>query len=159
MCAIIDANVAAEVFVEKPQPAGEKFLDWVKAGRGRLVVGGKLLRELESSTEGFRNWASSAVAAGVLYIASESELAARTEEFENHPACKSDDPHVLALAQLSGARLLYSNDQNLQEDFKNQRLIDRPRGKIYSTLRSKNFTSSHRRLLGRTDLCQGISAR
>ena len=44
----------------------------------------------------------------------------------------SDDPHVLALARVSGARLLYTNDANLMADFKNKRLIDDPRGSVYT---------------------------
>ena len=51
-------------------------------------------------------------------------------------------PHVLALAQVSGARLLYSNDQTLQRDFKNSKLIKNPRGNVYTTLRNKNVAPS-----------------
>lgn len=58
----------------------------------------------------------------------------------------SDDPHVLALARLSGTRLLYSEDQRLIEDWKNKRLIDRPRGSVYRT-------AKHSRLLRHTDGC------
>ena len=50
--------------------------------------------------------------------------------------CQSNDQHVIALAIVSGARLLYSNDRRLQRDFKDRRLIDPP-GKVYSTRRGK----------------------
>ena len=45
---------------------------------------------------------------------------------------RSNDPHILALARASGARLLYTGDQDLIADFKDKHFIDNPRGKIYS---------------------------
>ena len=39
MCAIVDANVAHEVFSAQRTPAGSKFLEWVEKGKGRIVVG------------------------------------------------------------------------------------------------------------------------
>ena len=63
--------------------------------------------------------------------------------------------HLLREAQVSGARLLYSNDRALQGDFKNRRLIDNPRGRVYSTRENKRFTESRKRLLRRNDLCAG----
>ena len=67
--------------------------------------------------------------------------------------CRSNDHYMLALAQVSGARLLYSNDRNLQQDFKDSLIINSPRGRVYSTLKNKDFVPSHRRLLKRRDLC------
>ena len=56
----------------------------------------------------------------------ERSLSARTD------LC-SDDPHVLALARWSRVRLLYTGDPGLIADFKNKRLVDSPRGKVYSS--------------------------
>ncbi|MDE0306934.1 MAG: hypothetical protein OXI87_18940 [Albidovulum sp.] len=47
--------------------------------------------------------------------------------------CESNDQHVLALARISGARLLYTNDQKLMDDFKNTELVSTPKGKVYRT--------------------------
>lgn len=154
MCAIVDANVANEVFGPRPTPAGEKFLDWVDGGSHRLVVGGKLLGELEKSSQDFRRWMSRAIRTGKMKVLDENTVSTRTDRIEQERLHTSNDPHVLALAQLSGARLLYSNDAKLQQDFKNKDLIDRPQGNIYSTRQNKNFTRTHKRLLGRQDLCK-----
>ena len=154
MCAILDANVVAEVFNPDRAPAGEGFFNWINRGNGRVVIGGKLHKELVERSPGFREWARTAEAAGRLRFANESEVNARTEKIERAGAAKSDDPHVLALAQVSGARLLYTNDKDLQRDFTSKRLIDNPRGKVYSTLESNDFSSSCRRLLGNKDLCR-----
>ena len=154
MCAIVDANVAGEVFGASPSLAGDKFFDWINRGSRRLVVGGKLFEELETSSPGFREWASQAVQAGKMRILDESEVGTRSKQIERQGIRTKDDPHILALAQLSGARLLYSNDKRLRRYFKDTSLIDNPAGHIYSTLRSKNFGRSHRRLLNRTDICR-----
>ena len=154
MCAIVDANVVHEVFGSNLQSAGEQFFDWIEKGNERLVVGGRLLEELEASSEGFREWASEAAEAGKMKAVNKNEVDARTREIENEGEYKSDDPHILALAQVSGARLLYSNDGDLQADFKNKNLIDDPRGRVYSTRESKNFRPAHRGLLANRNLCR-----
>ena len=155
MCAIVDANVASEVFGSKPQPAGELFFDWINVGSGRLVTGGKQLQELQY-LQGFREWAATAVSAGKVRISRAGEVDARSQRLRAKGDHRSDDPHVLALAQLSGARLLYSNDIALQQDFKDKALIDTPRGRVYSTLHGKSVSPSHRALLKRNDLCAGV---
>ena len=154
MCAILDANIVAEVFAPNQPPAGKAFFDWVNKGIGRLVVGGKLGLELSQASPGFRRWAQEARRSGVMRVANEDQVNARTRKVHREGNYASDDPHILALAQVSAARLLYSNDSALQQDFKNKALIDNPRGSVYSTLKSKSFSTSRRKLLMRTDLCQ-----
>jgi hypothetical protein len=44
---------------------------------------------------------------------------------------QSDDPHVLALALAGGARLIYTRDQALINDFTNPHVLTAPRGKCY----------------------------
>lgn len=159
MCAIVDANAAREVFGDSPPPVAEKFLEWLERGSGRLVVGGKLLKELEDGSPSFRSWGQTALLAGKMRTVNESEVDARTEEIEQEGAFRSDDPHILALAQVSGARLLYSNDRDLSDDFRDKRLIYNPQGKVYTTRKDKKntppaqdntkFRPRHRELLKR----------
>ena len=157
MCAILDANVASEVFGDSLAPAGERFLNWVNSGRGRLVGGGRLLRELERASPGFRAWVKAAINLGKMRVVDEWTVAERTLELAESGELESDDPHVIALAQISGARLLYSNDVALQRDFRNARNLSNPRGRVYSTDTERNpnkrFTNAHRDLLNRRDLC------
>ena len=48
----------------------------------------------------------------------------------------SDDKHIICLARAEiSARLLYSHDQNLHKDFKNNDFI-KPKGKIYQSVRN-----------------------
>ena len=151
MCAILDAGVVHEVFGSNRPPAGEKFFDWINEGHGRLVLGGKLLVELNRTAA--REWARQALNAGLIRSVSTDKVNARADTLQSEGSCRSDDPHVIALAQVSAARLLYSNDNKLQRDFKNKTLIDGPRGKVYSTGKHQSFENSHKRLLRRKDLC------
>ena len=152
MCAVVDANVADQVFGRRNRSeAGVEFLEWIKKGRGRLVAGGKLLEELNRTSA--REWARQAVLAGLIRNVNNAEVDARTEVLRG--SCNSDDPHVIALAQVSGARLLYSNDRDLHRDFGNKRLIDKPRGKVYSTLEGGgHLQESHKKLLRKKELCR-----
>ena len=153
MCAIIDANAANEVFGDALSPAGDGFLKWINRGQGRLVAGGMLLEELEKLS-GFRDWARNATLAGFMRIANQDEVNARTEQIRNEGRWHSNDQHIVALAQVSGARLLYSNDIPLHRDFKSKRRLDSPRGKVYSTNDDKAFTRGHQRLLRMKNLCR-----
>ncbi len=143
MCAILDANAASQVFHPGSCEAGQIFLEWVEAERGRLVIGGKLKEELDRTKA--QMWLKEAISAGIAKNFNVDEI--NTEEKKLRKKCKSDDSHVIALARISGARLLYSHDERLHEDFKNKKLIYQPRGKIYSD-------ASHQPLLNQRDLCR-----
>ena len=154
MCAIVDANVVHEVFQPDRPEAGVKFFDWINQGRGRVVAGGKLLAEL-SKTRSFLEWAREAVRSGRMRVVDKETVDAETAQLLNENLCKSNDHHVIALARIGGARLLYSNDRDLQTDFKNKALINDPRGKVYSTSRTPDFEANHKKLLEDKTLCRG----
>lgn len=73
----------------------------------------------------------------------------RAIELREIDLCVSDDEHIIALAQISGARLLYSNDGDLHKDFRNKNLIDNPRGKVYSTRENTGFSKDRKDQLQR----------
>ena len=114
------------------------------------MIGGGLRRELEPTYE-FRQWAQDILRAGRLkrfddglIDQREGELVAEKARFPN--LYQATDPHILALAQISGARILYSDDRPLHGDFKNPALL-KPPGAVYTTLRSKSFGAGRRRWL------------
>ena len=152
MCAILDANVAGQVFGTDRPAAGQAFFEWIDSGRGRLVVGGKLRRELDGN-RAFRDWRLQAGLAGRVKRLNDEAVDGRARQLKQDNACRSDDEHVVAVAQLGGARLLYSNDGALQDDFDDKKLIDHPRGKVYSTRRHEDLRPEHRRLLANRNLC------
>ena len=151
MCAIIDANVRDQVFGESRPPAGEFLFNWLNSGKtgAKLVVGGELIREL-SKSQAFNAWLQAALQFGRAQTIPDEKVEAATRELESQQICSSNDAHVVALAKVSGARLLFTNDRDLQRDFKNRQILG---GSIYSTLRSQNVTRTHRNLLKGPGLC------
>ena len=156
MCVIVDSNVVREVFGADRPPAGEAFFEWIDSGRMRLVAGGLLLEELVRH-ENFASWWRQAVLAGLATRVDDRRVEERTRSLAERNACRSNDEHVVALATVGGARLLYSNDRKLQQDFKNRDLIAHPPGKVYSTSRNRAFTKRKRALLAQS-ACTGGSA-
>lgn len=152
MCAILDANVAWQVFGTDRPAAGQAFFRWIDSGPGHLMVGGRLRRELDRS-RAFQEWRLQAALAGRITLLNDEAVDGRARALERRNACRSDDPHIVAAAQVSGARLLYTNDADLQADFGDKALIDQPRGKVYSTRIHDDLTPTHRRLLGARRLC------
>ena len=130
MCTILDASARDDVFSENSRPeAGILFFDWIGGGGGRLVIGGKLRGELKQNSK-FTNWASVAVSAGWIMDIDDLKVDAEASTLSN---LKSNDAHVIALARISRARLLYSHDAALVEDFQNKELINGPKGSLYIT--------------------------
>ena len=127
MCGIVDANVANEVFGDDPSPAGRRFFDWLAGARGQLVVGGELRREL-SHDHRFLRWLRNASQYGRARTIPDEDVEERTDDLRQRDICKSNDKHVLALAIASGARLLYTNDNLLIDDFKNRNIVPGPPG-------------------------------
>ncbi len=75
---------------------------------------------------------------------------AKEKELKKARLCKSNDGHIIALAIVSGARTLCSNNKrkkHLFADFTNKALIDDPRGGVYQN-------PSHRHLLAHTPSCK-----
>ena len=153
MCAIVDNNVANEVFGGDPPEAGRRFRRWLGSGNGRLVVGGWLLAELKGNGD-FREWFQQNELSGRLLQVKDEKVARQERRIKQTNLCTSNDEHVVALAIASGARLLYTNDDLLMADFRNRDIVPGPPGKIYTTRDRKDFRSAHRKLLGMRNLCR-----
>ena len=160
MCAIIDACVTFEVFGEKRTEAGKRFGDWLDGGRGRLVVGGKNLEEL-AKNKNFARWFREERRRGGRVRQPRNEIIIeRQQALVGDGLPTSDDEHVLALALVSGARLLYTNDRKLKNDFLNAEIIRKPEGRVYTThhrgRRITHFTDEHEELLRTENLCGDV---
>lgn len=150
MCAIVDASVVGELWDDNSSEAGRGFRQWIEGPNGSLVLGGKLTQELDSLR--VTRWIRELTLGGKLRRFDDQDIAQLTAKLEARTStdplhCKSDDHHIIALALISGARLLFSNDRDLQQDFKNPGLITQPRGTVYSTLETKAFNRRRRVLL------------
>ena len=157
MCAIVDASAAHQILTDSPSDAGRELFNWIGKGYRRLVVGGRLTDELKICGRGVEPLIYELIQSGNARSLPSDKVTEREQEIQRDPGIRSDDPHVIALAQLSGARLLFSDDRALSRDFMDTSLIHSPYGHVYTTRGddSKSFTQEHADLLGRENLCGG----
>ncbi len=147
MCLIVDSCVVGLVFGDPTgrSEAATKLLEYIDNGKLRLVVGGRLREELCGSNK-FEKWLTVALDRGTARIVSKHKVNEAEQQIQEDK-CKSNDTHVLALAIAAHARLLYTHDDALADDFKNRDLIRKPRGKVFRTEVSGRFTDDKRKLL------------
>ena len=152
MCAILDTNAAHEVFPKTNKnrtEAGREFFQWLN-DKGKLVLGGKLCEEL-NGVPGFLEWARQMNLDGKggmvrkIINCNDDRINEETEKLMNDGQLASNDPHIIALAKVSGARLLFSKDKDLRDDFKDSKIINKPRGRVYSsqTRDKRRFLNRH----------------
>ena len=128
MCIIIDANSLYDL--KRPTEDGKPVLNWLLRGKGGLVVGGKLKREMMRA--GFEQTMITLDRAGRLKKLDDSGVDDLAKEITDKGKCRSNDGHVIAAACLSGCRLLFSKDKNLHADAKNKEVLS-PTASIYQS--------------------------
>lgn len=146
MCLIVDANLAAVVFTSPPHPDFEPVLDWLEKREGCVVFGGRLAAELER-LERPRRYLRELLRAGRALRLPDDPVGTEEAVVAGIGLCRSNDPHVLALARVSGARTLCTHDRDLQRDFRDHRLVSNPRGSVYQR-------REHARLLRHSRSCR-----
>lgn len=162
MCGILDASAAHKVFGKgrDRSEAGKQFFNWINS-RGRLVVeenkqtkSGKTLRSELNKVGKFSDWSNQAYRAGRLIYIKEEAIDSAKERLARKGKIRSNDRHVLALAEASGARLLYSKDEDLCNDFQESNLLSSPEGKIFPTGNTAENRKKRNRLLADKSLCR-----
>ena len=148
MCVIIDADVVNSATTSTATEAGRKFLEMISNGRLRLVIGGSRLNEEYSRCNAeFKKWLSRAIRTGHAFRIADETIDVEEAQMKNLTR-KSCDTHVLALARISGTRLVFTNDRRLQADCKS--LLE-PSARIYTTNDERTkFDSRKRELLDST---------
>jgi hypothetical protein len=144
MCLIVDTNQRDAFFGRPTNPAYAPAVAWITSGGGRLVYGGKLRTEFATRPGVARlldAWVKSGRA--VLYA---DDLVESEERRVLAIGIRSDDEHVLALARLSGARLICTEDADLIVDTRDKRILDKPRARIYQR-------AEHAELLNHSGSC------
>lgn len=129
MCLIIDNNVVHLVFRQTPS---EDYIPIVKAltqRKAKAVYGGYLVEEYKLLRTYFKIILEFD-RQGMMRKINDTKVNDVTTNIEKRVSLKSDDPHIIALALVSNARLLCSEDKDLAEDFTNKEILN-PRGKVY----------------------------
>jgi len=144
MCAILDTNAVPDVFGKNRTPAGKQFFNWIDKPKPRfgLATGGKLHEELVQHTK-FELWVEQAIFDGRVKVFKRA-----LSDVGGAITCKSNDEHVIALARVSKARVLYSHDSDLCQDFKNSEIVPTPpHRRILPTGNSHNAARARRKIL------------
>jgi len=139
VCAIIDKSAVGSLFSDKTQNDYRPFLDWVLKQDGTVAIGGKNREELAESTK-MRGLLAELKRARKLVDSEDRQVDEESKQIEHQ--CSSNDSHVIALARVSGARLLVlarvgasqghlAGENLLEQDFRDRALVKSPRGRIY----------------------------
>jgi len=132
MCIIIDANVVGDLSTMTDD--AKPVLNWLLKGNGRLVIGGKLTLELDRT--GLRSTLVVLDQAGRLKKLNDEKVRNKATSIAN--LCCSNDCHVVAVALLSGCRLIFTKDHKLHKDMKNTKIVN-PAASIYQSKSHKNL--------------------
>jgi rRNA-processing protein FCF1 len=128
MCIIVDANCIHELAA--PTNDGKPILKWLLTGKGGLIVGGLLKDELDRG--GLRATLAELNRAGKLHTLDDSKLSEVSGRLKKDGRCRSNDPHVIAVAIVSGCRLIFTKDKKLHKDVKNRKILN-PTASIYKS--------------------------
>jgi hypothetical protein len=142
MCLIIDANMICAVLGTKPNADTAPLREALFEKKARAVYGGKLAEEYLEITY-LRRLLTELDRNGSLYkVATDDAVKKATTEICDEGLCVSNDHHIIALARLSGVRLLCSHDKNLHVDFTNPSVL-RPRGSVYQNQSHSHLIRQH----------------
>lgn len=144
MCIIIDTSAVSKMRVQGEFRANP-VLKRLQNREFKLAIGGKLTEELLGTR--LRNLLVEMVKSKIACDYKSSVINIETQKVKDLNLCKSNDAHVIALARISGVRILYADDGDLHADFKNTELVPKPRGRIYQD-------EGHRHLLNKCPPCK-----
>jgi len=148
LCIIVDANVAHKLLPENDDNDGMLVLRKIGDGALKIAIGGKNTEELYKCGQKnqLKSWLVEQVRRGNAKMVRQEIIEKHQEHLLKKQCCVSDDEHVIALALAAKCRVLFTKDANLIKDFKNGKILKKPRGSIYST-------GDHRHLLEYPPCC------
>lgn len=124
MCLILDANKYSD-YLDPTKEDMDPVRDWIEKKNGRIAYAPteKMEQELNNHREMYKQM-NRYGRRGKIKIWDKDEVAQKAEELSD---LQSDDPDIIALAQVANVKLLVSSDKALGKDFK--RKIRK--GKVY----------------------------
>lgn len=131
MCLIVDTNCLSLTFSDPPHDDLRPIAEALFKGNAQLTIGGtKLRKEYRKHSDAIRALALLDRNGQTKYV-NDTEVDKQELKLIEQNVCQSDDQHIVALAQISGTRLVCTKDQNLHADITNKGLLDKPRGSVY----------------------------
>lgn len=125
-CLIVDTNMM-HWLTDTGNEVSQIVIDLLKRQKGKLYIGGKLKSEIPS---GLQPWLAEGIRAGWIVNVPDGEVNQEESRLVDRHVLESNGYHIVALARVSGARVLISCDQALRQDFRNRSLISQPPGKL-----------------------------
>ena len=129
MCVIVDTNTFHK-FKKPDDEDMEPVWTWLEKRGGKIAYSDTEKLEKEWNKGGMRDLRDQLRQAGKLKIVSPQDVEEKANELEGEIA--SNDAHIIALALITGVKVLVSypeGDGDLFEDFKNRQLVG---GKVYT---------------------------
>ena len=139
MCIIIDANKCDELVKEDSDLQPVK--NWIEKKNGKIVFVPKhpiFIKELEGCSDKFRRLLEYYRQNGLVTNIDAKKVETKRKTLKN---LQSNDDHIIALALVSGAKILVSGDKNLHEDFKNKE--NGVGGKVYQYKKQKHLLTQN----------------
>jgi len=141
MCLIIDANSVSSVFLKTKNEFSQLYVA-IAHNKIKIVYGGKLTREYRKIASFWRLLVVLDRQGSTRKI-EDTAVDQETEEISASRICRSDDPHIIALARIGHVRLICTEDQNLREDVRNHKLLAKQRGNIYNSANHHHLLRKH----------------
>jgi hypothetical protein len=136
---------ARQVLINGSDPIFTSVRDKIFSGALKLAYGGRLRTEYLKS-DAIRRILRVLDGSGKARAYPDNVITDEIAKIKRTKVCISNDFHIIALAKVSGARLLCSGDKPLHCDFKNKTLLDNPRGLVYQTSAHRDILNSYCRL-------------
>jgi hypothetical protein len=133
MCLIVDANTGSDIANSSLDAI--PIIEWLENGSGTIAIGGHLSTELSQHQRLWRKLAEY-TRSGACKVYPAIKIEEQYLQIKRQQIT-SNDIHILALARVSGCRLLFSRDQALSEDFRNRRIIPKRNGQAGRIYRDK----------------------
>ncbi len=149
-CLIVDTNMM-HWFTNTSEEISQIVIELLKRQKGKLYIGGRLKSEMP---QGLRPWLDAGVRAGWIMNVPDGEVDRDECWLVDRGDLESNDHHVIALARVSGARVLVSRDRALVRDFKDRSLVSYSSGKVLSV---DGSTKRIRRFLQGGRLCARLA--
>lgn len=149
MCIVIDASVIPKVF-GKTDPDYIPVYDWITKGRGKIVIGGtKYGKELANLGRFTRLLSELSRQRKVIVMNKKTidRLATKLKEIEPKP--DFDDPHIVALVEESGCRIVCSEDKRSDKYLRDSRFYKKSRRpSIYRYAKKHTHLISDKNIVG-----------
>ena len=127
MCIILDVHMVSRVLIDQDRQL-RHVTQAIYDGELAVMYGGRLTDEYERIHQVI-DVIVALDQAGLAHRVASDAIESEVRKISHK--CRSNDEHIVGLARVSGARLLCTEDQDLQTDFRSKELINNPRGKIF----------------------------